>query len=950
MAKVRLLERTVAERIAAGEVVERPASIIKELVENSLDAGATRIVVEIKAGGIKALRVTDNGCGMSADDMALAIQRFATSKITDWNDLATLSTLGFRGEALPSIAAVSRMRIKSSLPNQDGGAELYVEGAGVPLIKPCACPPGTRIEVSDLFYNTPARLKFLRSPVAEATNIIDLLGRIAVAHPEVHFRLLSNDKEVFSFPRGMTMPQRLVKLWKIPDDTLIPIAYAKGDMVVDGYVALPFYTRNNRNNQLLLLNGRVIKSSNLSQALQEGFSPMLPRGRFPVGVIRLFLPPDSYDVNVHPSKLEVRFVDTRTIFSLVYGAVAKALEQSQADTVQGRHLSYVRSDAPDRGRTVPLRGAVPPPADGAKTSIDNMPASRPLSAGTLCVPQPVRSRDVEGKNHGLLGILNRIDAVNANLFPISASEKALARERDNEQRSAEMSAPDLEGTLAVSMPQIAMRELAGYALLSNDGSEEQQADASAPKEPSPVFDGAETIGIGKKVFNGVDTLGYAEAQETPPAQKDKQFSGSDTMGFAVIEKPAGREQIGKPSAPKNMMIHEAASKKYVADPLAATVIGLAPINKTRPKPSAEVPADCPPSAAVHSSASALTDNNPAASSPAADPLAATLVESAPASVPSADDAAESAPAESSPAASSPAADPLAAALAESAPASVPSADDSAESAPAESVPSPVFSAVGSAAVGTTAAESAEISMMASPEQERAVGSADAERNSRQEQEAASGSELHQQELLSVHKPVYKTAKSRFQLFGQIHNTFIVGLVDGELWVIDQHTAHERVNYERLGYLSPLQSRSQLLLVPEVMEFSPTASEYLASEPEELADFGFAVEPFGKNTFQLRAVPSALRESGIQSVFRELIEELVSGPVSIKRSLQETMREKLRAMTSCKAAVKAGEALSQADMQKLVEDMLQVEHSRYCPHGRPTRIIMDKRTLERLFHR
>ena len=194
------------------------------------------------------------------------------------------------------------------------------------------------------------------------------------------------------------------------------------------------------------------------------------------------------------------------------------------------------------------------------------------------------------------------------------------------------------------------------------------------------------------------------------------------------------------------------------------------------------------------------------------------------------------------------------------------------------------------------------------------------------------------------------ARSRFRLFGQVHNTFIVGLVDGELWVIDQHTAHERVNYERLGHLSPLHSRSQALLVPEVVEFTPVACEYLSGNRQELLEFGFEVEPFGSNTFQLRSVPMGLSQKRVTDTFRDLIEELVSGSVSLKHNVGESLREKLRAMTSCKAAVKAGDVLSRQDMQKLVEDMLEVEHSRYCPHGRPTRVCLDRRTLERLFHR
>ncbi|MBQ7568540.1 DNA mismatch repair endonuclease MutL [bacterium] len=811
MAKVRLLEKSVAERIAAGEVVERPASIVKELVENSLDAGATRIIADIKSGGIKSLCITDNGCGMTSDDMALAIQRFATSKITEWNDLASLSTLGFRGEALPSIAAVSRMSIKSCPPGQDGGTELYVEGAGIPLIKPCSCPPGTRIEVSDLFYNTPARLKFLRSPVAEATNIIDLLGRMAVARPNVSFRLTSNGKEVFSFPVGMTTPQRLIKLWKIPNDTLIPIAGENGEMTVDGYIALPFYTRNNRNNQLILLNGRIIKSSNLSQAVQEGFSPLLPRGRFPVCIIRLYMPPDSFDVNVHPNKLEVRFVDTRPVFSLIYNAVATALEDAQADSVNERHLSYSSADAPVFGTPSWQQALLSSKPAGAETAIDNMPASPPPGAlGVQPLAASQSARDAEGKNHGLMGIINRIEAVNAHQLALSASEKALARERSSSKGVSDDD--EMNSTVVIDAPPPAASELSAYGLLSEDGPSPLSSVPIAPAEPKPVFDGAETIGT--RGFNGSDTLGCAETSDSVAqmkTQSQKAFIGTDTMGFAIIE-PSSAAKAGGEAASDGKPMAREEGKPY---------IGASPA-----KPQSK-------SGPIISDASAPADGHDAG-----------------------------------------------------------------------------------------------------------------------KKEAEDKHELLPQQELLIAGDYEKMApsKPRFQLFGQVHNTFIVGLVDGELWIIDQHTAHERVNYERLGNLSPLQSRSQMLLVPEVIELSPATSEYLASAPLELAECGFRVEPFGKNTFQLRAVPSVLSEKKRQSVFRELIEELVSGAVSIKGSVAEVMRERLRAMTSCKAAVKAGDELSRADMLKLVNSMLMVEHSRYCPHGRPTRVKLDQRTLERLFHR
>ena len=804
MAKVKLLEKTVAERIAAGEVVERPSSVVKELVENSLDAGATRITVEIKAGGIKAIRISDNGCGMTSEDMAMAIQRFATSKISQWDDLSSLNTLGFRGEALPSVAAVSRLSIKSCPASQEGGAELFVEGAGIPLIKPCSCPPGTIIEVTDLFYNTPARLKFLRSPVAETTCIIDLLGRMAIARPDVHFRLISNAKEVFSLPVGMTTAQRLARLWKIPDDTLVPIAGAKDGMEVDGYVALPCFTRNNRNLQLLLLNGRLIKSNNLSQALQEGFSPLLPRGRFPVAAIRLYMPADSFDVNVHPNKLEVRFLENRPIFSLIYNAVSRALEEFNADTVDERHLDY--------SLELPMRHR----AQGDYPDTDEQLRAPALSQEEA-PKQPIWMRHKPGEaGHGspLASISKKTDGAPDYVAPVSPMFDAPAP--DAEMAAAapiagvESAAPIAGVESAASQPVTpAVAQVVAPTLV-------ETPPAEAPKPQKIIIPNFNASEREEDVLMSI--MGRIDAVK-------EHHHAISRSGIALEREAWLRRRVGNPSL-------DGASTVSIAKP---------------PAPGAKNGNDAAPTGAAPALAVAKFDG------------ASTL-----------------------------------------------SIEDAVKPQPL-SCPTAVM-----------------------PEAQLEV--------------------VRQEELLSVEEMPAPKRASRFQLYGQIHNTFIVGLVDGELWVVDQHTAHERVNYERLGHLSPLQSRSQGLLVPEVMEFSPQASEYLTHCGEELAQFGFEIEPFGKDTFQLRAVPSGLPQRRVLATFRDLIEELVSGAVSFKNSVGEQAREKIRAMTSCKAAVKAGDALSREDMQKLIDDMLEVEHSRYCPHGRPTRVKLDKRTLERLFHR
>lgn len=597
MSRVRILEKSVAERIAAGEVVDRPVSVVKELVENSLDAAASRITVELQGGGTSLLRVVDDGHGMSEEDARLAVQRFATSKIREWEDLDALSTLGFRGEALPSIAAVARLEILTCEPGAEHGTELRIEGSEIVRIGPAPGVPGTRITVRDLFYNTPARRKFLRSPAAETSQVVDLLGRMAAAWPEVHFRLVSNGKELLSFPAGLSSAERLSRMWKVPADRFLPLSGEGDGLLVDGLVALPPEHRTTRASQLFLMNGRVIRSNSLSQALQEGFSPLLDRGRFPVGMIRLTVDPTLVDVNVHPTKLEVRFAHPRPVFTTLYRAVARALETHGADPVVGRHL--------ERALEEPRAGD---PGAAASRAPVSPPERRPLGP-PRAMPPPL------------------------------------------------------------------------------------------PQRPAP------------------------------PAE-------------AVLDlfRPLEGDRVAEPPRP------------------------------------------------------------------------------------------------------------------------------------------------------------------------------------------------------------------RFVPLAQLHKTFMVGLVDGELWVIDQHTAHERVNYERLGHLAPLGERSQGLLVPEVVELSPAVSEFLAGHLEDFRSFGFEVEPFGGDAFQLRGVPLGLSPRLVQGAFRALVEEAAEGTVSVRGTVQEGLRERLRALVSCKSAVKAGDPLTHAEMTRLVHDMLEVEHSLYCPHGRPTRILLDKKALERLFHR
>lgn len=592
--RVQRLDPLVAERIAAGEVVERPASVIKELVENSLDAGARTVQVELTNGGTTLMRVCDDGCGMTAEDARLALERFATSKITQWEDLDALSTLGFRGEALPSVAAVSRVEIHTCEQGSEQGTMLRVEGGVILSESPAPPLQGTRVTVQDLFFNTPARLKFLKSSAAETSQVVDLLGRLALTCPGVHFQVRSNGREVFLVTAKMTLPQRMSQLWKVPLDELVEVRGEAQGVTVEGWVGLPQHARPTRNHQLFSLNGRIIRSSSLSQAVLEGFGPMLGRGRYPVALLALRIEPSQIDVNVHPTKAEVRFADAKGPFRAIYRSIAAALESSGADSVQPQHWELVLD----------------------------------------------------------------------------------------------------------------------------------------PPESSPL----------------------------PP------------------------EQWQEPAAP--------------------------PYQAYQPPPSR----------------------------PRAFP-------------------------------------------------------------PPSNRPSDI------------------------------------------------------QSTMQLFKPLELAPRgARVQVLAQLYRTFIVAQVDGEMWIVDQHTAHERIWYEKLAHLQPLDGAQQGLLVPEVIEFAPGQAALLEGSLDQLRSFGFEVEPFGGNSFQLRSLPTGIKPGRAAGLIRELVETLASEQITMRNHPQEQVREKLRAMVSCKAAIKAGDALSTQEMESLIEEMLGVEHSNYCPHGRPTRIKLDDRALERLFHR
>jgi DNA mismatch repair protein MutL len=324
MSTIHVLPPEMAERIAAGEVVERPASVVKELVENALDAGATAISVEVAGGGVGLVRVSDNGCGMTRADAPLALERFSTSKIRTLADLGVIRTLGFRGEALAAIAAVARLTLLTRTASELEGTRVIAVGGDV-LVEPAASPAGCSVAVSDLYYNTLARRKFLKSSLREAELCQQTVVRYALAHPEVAFRLTVEGRERLVAPPASPLERLALAVGRETAGDMLPVAWKAADLRVQGLISSPSLGRTRRDRQFFFLNRRPIRSGLLAVMLERPYAGRLPPGRYPLAAIQIEIDPALVDVNVHPRKAEVRFAQERSVYQAVSQAVSAAL-------------------------------------------------------------------------------------------------------------------------------------------------------------------------------------------------------------------------------------------------------------------------------------------------------------------------------------------------------------------------------------------------------------------------------------------------------------------------------------------------------------------------------------------------------------------------------------------------------------------------------------------------
>ncbi|UCG68562.1 MAG: DNA mismatch repair endonuclease MutL [Thermoplasmata archaeon] len=327
--EIKVLDEKVISQIAAGEVIERPTSVVKELVENSIDAKANKIIIEIEEGGKKSIKVIDDGIGMGSEDVKKAFLRHSTSKITTLRDLESITSLGFRGEALASIAAVAKviLRTKQKTIGLDSGTEIFVEGAKIRHVKDVACNEGTTIIVNDLFYNTPARRKYLKTTRAELAKITDIVTRQALIRPDIFFKLVHNGTEIINAPKASSLLDNMVYIYgKNITREMLRLDYVDHDIKIEGFVSKPGVTRKSQSHISLFINKRYIGSKLLTSAIKEGYKNLIMKNRYPIALVSMQIHPRKIDVNVHPTKLEIRFEDEKKVYSAFVKAIEEALQ------------------------------------------------------------------------------------------------------------------------------------------------------------------------------------------------------------------------------------------------------------------------------------------------------------------------------------------------------------------------------------------------------------------------------------------------------------------------------------------------------------------------------------------------------------------------------------------------------------------------------------------------
>lgn len=574
MGVINVLDKHIAELIAAGEVVERPSSVIKELVENSIDAGAKNITVEIKNGGTTFMRVADDGCGIYRDDIKKAFLRHATSKVKTANDLDMISTLGFRGEALASISAVSRLQVITKNENEEIGSCYEIEGGDEISLEEAGCPTGTTFVIRDLFYNIPARSKFLKKDVAEGNAVSALMDKIVLSHPEVAFTFIRDGKQVLrTFGDGKLLSAIYSVFGKDFAKGLIPVDYTLDSVSVKGYISKPINSRPNRNMQNFFINGRFVKTRTGMAALEEAYKGSIMVGKFPSAVLQLTVPYEIIDVNVHPAKIEVRFINERPVFDAIYHAVKTALQQGD----ERKQIHFKENTAFNEIKKVnPFNNA-----QAVFAKAENTPAEKPIKPIERIEPvlknsepkpyNPFDELDLKDEKPKPVSIDNLKMSDSSNPFDIY-SKQAIKRNSELENKKSEFYKQKLEKAEQLILKATQQEESLPKQEITVD-------DLTAESTETPIETEVSKEEVKPlKEFSENKTDNNDALTELPKEQTKLRFLGEAFNTYIIVEKNDNEVLIIDKHAAHERIIYEklkadsgSANVQYLLTPITVTL-------------------------------------------------------------------------------------------------------------------------------------------------------------------------------------------------------------------------------------------------------------------------------------------------------------------------------------------------------------------------------------------
>lgn len=574
MGVINVLDKHIAELIAAGEVVERPSSVIKELVENSIDAGAKNITVEIKNGGTTFMRVADDGCGIYRDDIKKAFLRHATSKVKTANDLDMISTLGFRGEALASISAVSRLQVITKNENEEIGSCYEIEGGDEISLEEAGCPTGTTFVIRDLFYNIPARSKFLKKDVAEGNAVSALMDKIVLSHPEVAFTFIRDGKQVLrTFGDGKLLSAIYSVFGKDFAKGLIPVDYTLDSVTVKGYISKPINSRPNRNMQNFFINGRFVKTRTGMAALEEAYKGSIMVGKFPSAVLQLTVPYEIIDVNVHPAKIEVRFINERPVFDAIYHAVKTALQQGD----ERKQIHFKENTAFNEIKKVNQFNN----AQAVFAKAENTPAEKPIKPIERIEPvlknsepkpyNPFDELDLKDEKTKPVSIDKLKMSDSSNPFDIY-SKQAIKRNSELENKKAEFSKQKLEKAEQLILKATQQEESLPKQEITVD-----DLTAESTETPIETEVSKEEVKPLKEISEN-NTDNNDALTELPKEQTKLRFLGEAFNTYIIVEKNDNEVLIIDKHAAHERIIYEklkadsgSANVQYLLTPITVTL-------------------------------------------------------------------------------------------------------------------------------------------------------------------------------------------------------------------------------------------------------------------------------------------------------------------------------------------------------------------------------------------